>query len=226
MKRYFNSFSSRYYFFLIISLLFSMMLSAQPTITKDLPQYLFSDFLPATIKMKEGNDIILNLNYNTATGKMVFLKSGRLYDMVNPQSVDTVFMQQSVLVPYDTVFLDVLTEGKITFFIQHKSDIILRSKPKMTGTTQVSEANYYPGNKSEIVYLNPKLPEGFAVKSSTVYWVRVNDKMIMFTNERQLIKIFPEKADLIKSFIKESDLKIHNRADLIRIGNYCNEIMK
>ena len=59
-----------------------------------------------------------------------------------------------------------------------------------------------------------------------VNWIRVNYNMSKFVNERQLLKIFPEKADLIKQFIRKSGLKIDNRAGIIKRGNYCNELMK
>jgi hypothetical protein len=226
MKRYFTCFSLRSFYSMLIFNVFSIVLSAQPLVTKDLPQYLLSEFSSTKIKMQEGNDIVLNLNYNTVTEKMVFIKSGRLFDLVNPQTVDTLFLQQYIFVPYDTVFLDFIARGKINFFIQHKSDVTFRNKPSMSGTAQVSQSNYYAGNKAEIVYFNQKLPESFIVKPASLYWVRVNDKMVKFANERQLFKIFPEKADLLKLFIKESDLKIDRRADLISIANYCNKIMK
>jgi hypothetical protein len=196
-------------------------------VTKNLPQYLLSDFSPAEIKMKEGNISDLNLNYNTATGKMVFIKNGRLYDMINPQSVDTVLIQQRVFVPVDTVFFEVVANGRITFFIQYKSDIFLRRKPTMSGTAQVSLSNaYYIDDNFENVNSNLKLPENIVVKTSNIFWVRVNNRMVKYTNEKQLLKIFPENADLIKLFIKESNLKIANRSDLIKIANYCNSIMK
>jgi hypothetical protein len=196
-------------------------------VTRDLPQYLLSDFSPAEIKMKEGNISDLNLNYNTATGKMVFIKNGRLYDMINPQSVDTVLIQQRVFVPVDTVFFEVVANGRITFFIQHKSDIFLKRKPTMSGTAHVSLSNaYYIDDNFENVNSNLKLPENIVVKPSNIFWVRVNNRMVKYTNEKQLLKIFPENADLIKLFIKESNLKIANRSDLIKIANYCNSIMK
>jgi len=226
MKRDPECISARLIILLSLSLLFSAGLTAQPLITKDLPQYLLSDFTPAEIRMKDGSEILLNMNYNTVTGKMVFIKSGRLFDMVNPQSVDSVFIQLRVFVPYDTVFLELITDGTTPFFIQHIGEISLRSKPSMSGTAQVSASNYYSGNKSEVVYFNEKLPGSFVVKSSANFWVRVNGSMINYSNERQLLKIFPKEADRIKLFIKEADLKIGSRADLIKIADYCNSIIK
>jgi len=176
--------------------------------------------------MKKGNLISLDLNYNTATGKMVFKMEDKLFDMANPETADSVFLQNRVFVPFDSMFLEVVTKGNVALFIQHSGIIELKSKPTMTGTTQVSTSNYYAGSNSATVYLNEKLPSNLSIKHSTSYWVRIKNDMKPFLNERQLLKIFPEEADSIKSYIRKEGLKISDRADLIRIGNYCNSIVK
>jgi len=213
-------------FLTFIFILFYADLFAQPEVKKELPQFLFSDFITADIKMKTGPDIILDLNYNTVSGRMVFKMGGNLYDMVNPESVDTIHLQQSVFVPYDSVFLEVVSTGEIVFFIQHNSFISVRSKPEMKGTAQASSSNYYSESNSSTVYFNQKLPSGFTVKPSNILWIRVNDTMSAVTNERQLLKIFPDYSDQIKTFIKASHLKIDYKPDLIRIGTYCNDLLK
>jgi hypothetical protein len=226
MKKYLAFFSYRFYHVIIISLLLITRLTAQPQVTKDLPQYLLSEFSPSEILMKAGNYIGLDLNYNTITQKMVFKQKGQLYNMVNPQEVDTVFIEERQFVTYDSVFLEVLTKGKVSFFIQHKSTVTLRTKPTMTGTAQTSTSNFYDADKSEVVYFNQKLPDKFVVKPANIYCVRVNDKMAEFLNERQLLKALPDYSDQIKSFIKASNLKISNRADLIKIAEYCKVMME
>jgi len=226
MKIFQTYFSRRSSLLISFSLILFQCLVAQPSTKKKLPQFLFSDFLPADIKMKTGPDITLDLNYNTVTGKMVFKMGGNLYDMVNPKSVDTVYLQQCVFVPYDTVFMEVISKGAIAFFILHSSYVSMRSKPEMKGTSQVSSSNFYAEGNSATVYFNQKLPSGFVVKPSTVLLVRVDEAFTEFTNERQLLKIFPDYADQIKLFIKESHLKFDNKPDLIRIGKYCNDLIK
>lgn len=222
MKSYINSFTKRLNTIMLLCILTFVGLFAQPVVTKDLPQYLFSEFAQAEILMKAGNYIGLNLNYNTVTQRMVFKQKGMLYDMVNPQEVDTIFLEERVFVTHDTVFLEVVANSKIPFFIQHKSDVSIKSKPSMTGTTQVSSSNYITTGNSAVVYFNQKLPDNFNVRPSDAYWVRISDNMKGFINERQLLKLFPDKADGLKAFIKESDLKLNSRADLTRIAQYCN----
>jgi hypothetical protein len=71
-----------------------------------------------------------------------------------------------------------------------------------------------------------QMPDNVKVVPETVYWVKIKGEMKKFTTDRQLLKIFQDKEDDLKKFIKESSLDFHNREDLIKIGNYCNEIMK
>ena len=45
-----------------------------------------------------------------------------------------------------------------------------------------------------------------------------------FLTEKQLLKLFPEKEDLLKDFIKKNHIKILNREDVIKLLVYLNEI--
>ncbi len=226
MKSYINTYTGKINTIILLYTLSFVGLLAQPIVTKDLPQYLLSEFAEAEILMKAGNYIGLNLNYNTVTQRMVFKQKGLLYDMVNPQEVDTIFLEERVFVIHDTVFLELVVKDKIPFFIQHKSDVSIKSKPSMSGTTQVSTSNFVTTANSAVVYFNQKLPDNFVVKSSNAYWARNKDEMKAFINERQLLKIFPDIADHLKVFIKESNLKLNNMADFTRIAKYCNDQLK
>jgi len=44
--------------------------------------------------------------------------------------------------------------------------------------------------------------------------------MLSFTNEKQYLKLFPDKAEGIKEFIKKNRLKFDNYEDLIQIVRY------
>lgn len=205
---------------------FSIHTYAQTVPYMALPQFLFPDFTKSSVKLRAGQEAHLLLNYNTVTGKMIFLQEGIVYDMINPGSVDTIYLQNSCFVPVDTAFYELLVNGDNPFYIQYKSDISFQSKPSASMTTQVTASNYHAITGTSAVYLNQELPAGYDVKRATVYWVKVNEKMYRFVNERQLLRIFPEKATELKLFIKESRLKIEKREDLIKLGNYCNGLMK
>jgi hypothetical protein len=226
MRQFIFHKNKRVYVTISFLMAFTIHLCSQTLSTKDLAQFLFPDFSGSIVKMKAATDISLVLNYNTVSEKMVFQQDGQLYDVVNPEAIDTIYLHNSSFVYYDTVFYEVVVKGIYPFYIQHKSYISYRNKPASSGTSQVSASNYYPLDNASNVNLNLKLPSNYIVKSSPVYWVTVNDIRYSFINEKQFLKIFPEKATRIKEFIKGSGIKIKNREDLIKLGNFCNELIK
>jgi len=98
-------------------------------------QYLFPDFTKGLVRMKTGNSYNAVLNYNTVTENMVWEKDGKLLDLTNMESVDTVFLQNRKFVPSNEVFFEVLVKAPISLFIQHKSNLVQAGSPAGYGTT-------------------------------------------------------------------------------------------
>jgi hypothetical protein len=49
--------------------------------------------------------------------------------------------------------------------------------------------------------------------------------MFSFLNKRQLLKIFPDQKDKLEQFIKQNRLKTDDPEDMIKLVDYCNEII-
>ena len=69
------------------------------------PQFLFPEFSTGKVRLNNGNIQALELNYNTVSEKMVYKKEANLYDVVNTEIIDTVFIKESKFVPAGHVFL-------------------------------------------------------------------------------------------------------------------------
>lgn len=191
------------------------------------PQFLFPDFSISKVRMKNGQSQSVNLNYNTVSEKMVYEKEGSLYDMVNPPMIDTVFLQNCKFVPAGNLFHEVLLIAPISLFIQYKGEIIPPGTPAgYGGTSQVSNTKMMTSVELSSGYYNLKLPADFKVKVDPVYWIRRGSEMFSFMNERQFLKIFPDKEALFKQFIKQNRIKIDRLPDLVRLIKYCNELMR
>jgi hypothetical protein len=195
---------------------------AQTEEFKDLPQYLFPEFSSCTLKMKAGNNLSILLNYNIVTGKMVFFQKNQVFDLVNPEMIDTAFINTKKFIPAGKVFYEVIMEKPAALFIEHKGKIQEPGKPAAYGgTSQVSSSNYISNLPNNSSVYNLKLPDEYNVKSEQVYWIIINSTKYNFVNERQFAKIFPGKEADIKAFVKKNKLKFENPEDVIKLVFFC-----
>jgi hypothetical protein len=208
---------------LILSL--TLPLKSQTNTDGSAPQFLFPGFTPGIVKMKNGRSQTIILNYNTVSEKMVYEKEGVLYDMVNTEMIDTVFLQNSKFVQAGKVFHEVLLIAPISLFVQHKGELLPPGAPAgYGGTSQVSNTKLLSSVELSSGYYNLKLPADYIVKADPVYWIRKENNMYSFINERQFLKIFPDKETEFKQFIKQNRIKFDKLSNLVRLVEHCNEL--
>lgn len=200
---------------------------SQPNSGNPSTQFLYTDFSTGIVKMKNGTSQSIALNYNTVSEKMVFEKNGDLYDMTNPELIDTVFLQDSKFIPVGNVYHMVLLTAPISLFVQYKGELLPPGTPAgYGGTSQVSNTKYMSSVQLSSGYYNLKLPSDYIVKVEPVYWIRKDSTMFSFMNERQFLKIFPRTESELKQFIKQNRIKFNQIPDLVRLINHCNEPAK
>ncbi len=194
----------------------------QTTSKGAMPQYLFEEFSKCDILMKGGKTNIASMNYNTVTEKMVFISNDKYYDLTNPEMVDTVMLNRCKFVPVGKSFYEVLVSKPIGLYIQHKGTLMSAGKPVgYGGTSQTASANYISSIELSGLQTNLALPQDYIVNPAPVYWIQIGEKWMDFTNEKQFISLFPDKASMIKSFIKENRIKIDKPENLTKLVKYC-----
>jgi len=204
----------------------TIQLAAQTKSDMNFRQYLFPEFSKSVVITKTGESSNSVLNYNTVAEKMVIEMGSVLLNMTNIETVDTIIIQNRKFVPVNQVFYEVLVNGPSSLFIQHKSNLIPPGSPAGYGSTsQTSSIKNYSKMTSGSGALNLEIPSDFTINPAPVYWIRKSGNVFSFYNKRQFLKIFPEKNDEIKKFIKQNHLKMIKRDDLIKLVNYCNEVI-
>jgi len=213
--------------FLIVLVLFSKGIFAQTSSNKPLPQFVFPAFTKGVVKMESGDNYSALFNYNMVDEEMIFNNKGQYMALENINSVDTIIIGARKFVPVQKVFYELITKGTVSLYIQHKSkytDQGTATAYGMTSKTNSSESFNSIKGGNQIRTLD--LPDNVVVSPELVYWAKVNDEMKKFTSERQFLKIFPAKENELKDYFKKNDLDIEKREDLIKLGSFCNEILK
>ena len=213
---------------LIIGLaMLSRFIYGQVDTIKNNSQFYFPEFIEGTVKLKTGKIVERPLNYNLLSEKMTFVDKGKVFDLTNPEAVDTVYIRNKKFIFYNNVFLQVAIEGPVSLFFEHTGTAVSTghegpygTKSQTTGPTSlkrlVNDANTY----------NLELPEEFKVVRSFVTWVKVGDEMNKVSTTKQFIKLFPGKQDILKQFIKKNRLKIDKTQDVEEMVKFVNGEMK
>jgi hypothetical protein len=210
---------------LLIILSIALPLESQTTSDGPLPQFLFPGFAMGKVKMKNGRSQTSLLNYNIISEKMVYQKDGNLYDIVNLEMVDTIFLQNSKFVPAGKIFHEVFLVEPISLFVQHKGELLSAGTPAAYGgTSQVSNTKIMSSIELSSGYYNLKLPPDYIVKADLVYWIRKDNNMYSFINERQFLRIFPGKEGELKQFIKQNRIKFDKISNVVSLVEHCNKL--
>ncbi|HHU25488.1 MAG TPA: hypothetical protein GXZ56_02560 [Bacteroidales bacterium] len=196
--------------FLILLLLITTSLHAQETIR--ISHYLFPDFQPGVVLMKNGTRNNAKLNYNTASEEMVFDKNGELLalsDLILPQ-IDTVYISSEKFIRVNNKFMKIIIdEPEISLFVEHKCRIIPPGKPAAYGgTSQTSSVTSYSSIMAGGRVYSLKLPDDYKVIPYNVFWVNRNGKLQSFSNIGQLKKIYRDKKKVIADYLKKNDVEM------------------
>jgi hypothetical protein len=211
--------------FCIIGLIISQCISAQrDTLSLD-TQFLFPELFSSKIGFKDGSVVNARMNYNILSEKMIFEKDNKVFDLVNTEKIDTVFLTGRKFIPMGNIFVEVFNGSAIPLFTQFKGDLIPPGKPSgYGGTSQTSSiesiATLYGGAQS----VNLKLPSDYTVKLTVINWIRINGKMEKFISERQFLKLFKSKETEIRKFIKTNNTDFNKRNDIVKVLAFCNSI--
>lgn len=210
----------------LVQICISSGLRAQTDKLKYHEQFLFPEFMSGKIAMKTGKDFDMILNYNIISEKITFIQRGKIFDLTNPGSVDTIYLHNRKFIPVGKVFYEVLAEAPFVLFVQHKG--IVKEPTRTDSYGSLSEAS----SSSSLKYLtdgsdlNTLTDQNLIIKKEDVYWIRRNDSIQSFKDATQFVKIFPDIKSEIRVYIRQNKLKFENSDDILKLVNYSNNLIK
>lgn len=188
-----------------------------------LSHYVFPEFAQGVVLMKTGIENKVLLNYNSLSEEMIFINKGEKFAIVKEQleQIDTVFIKDRKFFTLDDKFIELLYHSKFDLYAEHKCKVKKPGTPAAYGgTSETSSTTLYSsfdhgGNNYEL-----KLPDGYETKPYTYYWLKRTGKLNRFINMRQMIKLFKNKKDLFKAYVKMHDVNYNNQESIVQLIKY------
>ena len=212
---------------MILLLGLSSGLSAQLDTTINQDQFLFPEFSVGVVKMENGEKVVLNLNYNIVSEKMVFKQNNQIFDITNTDAIDTVYISGGKFIPSGKVFFEVLVNAPVSLFVQYKGNVKKPSRPAAYGgTSDVSSSTYINnikiGNDRFRMQNNSKI----IIEEDALFWARKNNQIQTVTGKKNLNKFFGDKKNDMKGYIRKNQLNVETPEDMGKIITFYNGLLR
>ena len=213
----------KHFYCILISSLIFISSYAQPNYIET-SHYLFPEFTQGVILMKTGTRNDALLNYNSLTEEMIFENNGqkRAIGINEILLVDTVFIKDRKFVALSGKFVELVYHSKWDLYVEHKCKVEEQGKPagyggaSQTGAATSVSSLYTQGR---VVY-DLKLPDDYKTKPYSIYWLKKNGELYKFMNMRELKKLYKDKKELFKKYLKINHVNYQNQDSIIQLIEY------
>ena len=185
--------------------------------------YLFPEFTQGVILMKAGEKNKTLLNYNSLTEEMIFENNGRKLAIAQRDfmRIDTVFIKDRKFIPLIDLFVEIIYDSKWDLLVEHKCKAEKQGKPSgYGGTSKTSAISSQSSLSAEGNFYQLKLPSSYEIEPYMYYWLRKDGELYKFESMRELKKLYKDKEDLFKPYVKKHGVKYDNQKSIIQLIEY------
>jgi len=190
----------------------------------EISHYIFPEFRKGTVLMKAGGSQATMLNYNSLTEEMIFDQNGKKLAIGPVSQIDTIYIEGRKFFPLKEKFVEIIYHNKYDLYAAHRCRLVDPGKPAAYGgTSQTSSTTTYSTFMSGGQLYELSLPEGFGTNPYTDYWLKKDGKLSQFTSLRQLSKLFDDKPELFKKYVKENKVTYENQEGILALIKYMEK---
>jgi hypothetical protein len=190
----------------------------------ELSHYIFPEFVKGTVLMKSGVKNPTMLNYNALTEEMIFDTNGKKLAIARLEDIDTVYIEDRKFFPLKDKFVELIYRDKIELYAAHKCSVVDPGKPAAYGgTSQTSSTTSYSSLVAGGLAYQLKLPDGYTTKPYNNYWLKRDGEMSLFISLRQLSKLFDDKSDRFKKYVKEHKVEFDQQESVVELVKYLEQ---
>ena len=189
-------------------------------------QFLFADFQPGRVVLKEGKVIKCKLNYNFLTDEMLFIdENGKKMALANPHDVSNVYIANRLFVASPKGYFEVIEKGTASLVYKWNCNITEKGKEGALGIL-TDAPSVYQMNQISFDARTWKLDvdKNAVVTVLVVPYLKIKSKYIPVKGTNDYSKAFPGKKAEIKLYVEQNKIDFRKEADLRKMTIYCNSL--
>lgn len=186
----------------------------------------YPSFEPGIVEYKNGQRYKSNMNYNKVLGTVQFIdENGDTLSIANEESVKIINIGNDVYVYVPNCLLSMKKTDKVSIYKNEMVRIADKLKtggygiPNSTGTIQSFDIVDTRVNFNKI-----EINESLLVSKVTTYYLE-NDKGEIFeASKKNVLDLYPNHNQTIKSFIKSHNLDFSKEEHLLKLTDFLSKL--
>jgi hypothetical protein len=185
--------------------------------------YLYQNFKPGLVVLKDGQRFYKPLNYNRVRENIDFInEKNDTLELADPTTVSTVVIDDDVFF-FTPACVRSLNKGKARFFISEKIKVGDVQKVGAMGQPSAGTSiDTYQRIDSYQQSYDLNLNEKIILSKTTKYFVEAGENSFIPATKKNVLKTFQKDEAQIKEFIKSKNTNFENVNDLVELGNYIS----
>lgn len=185
--------------------------------------YLFPAFRHAKVKLKQGGELVSQMNFNMLICQMQFIDAhGDTLNIAKPADIDSIAFDSSTFFYNKGYYEIVATSNTVKLAVLRKVSYEA-VKIGALGIRNSSGAGVqdYASFLSQSTERKLTLNEDIDITRETSYFLIANDGELVKASKTAFLKLFPNKADAVKNYIKKDKPNFNRQDDLKKLLGFC-----
>lgn len=179
---------------------------------------------------KDGTTSSERMNYNIVQGEMMFLNSRNdTLVITKKNAIDQIILAEDTFY-VSNGYYERIAGNKTAMLLIHKYIKLVNVKKEgaygtSNSTGSVDSYSSLSANKNSST-LKLKVSEDMDFAIVTNFYFRKNSKEFVLARKNSILKLFPEKDEIIKDFIKSQSIRFSEKDDLIKLTEFIKNTLK
>lgn len=184
--------------------------------------FLFDEFVPGRVLMRNGAHIDIPLNYDASNNHMLYLQDGKQIILLNTQEIDTIYIDNRKFIPINRAFLEIckLPNGLLSINWQLREVFkgyrgaygqIIQSHVESVNTNAFQPGTSYELQRADVT----------VCKNKNQYWVMIGGRPHKFTNKKTLFRLFLAHKKELESYWNLHNCSFDKPALIMIFIDYC-----
>lgn len=184
--------------------------------------YLFDTFKEGIVRYRDGRQFGVPLNYNLIVHQFEFIDKNdgnQKKEFSDPSMITVIEIDGRTFLPPSEGITEMI-QSEPPFYVTYEATVRKERATAFGGQTQTASVDSYSQIRGVGVIGGVDGTKKSVASLNKVYKILIGKKTKRFTNEKQLIKLFPKQKETLVNYLTDKPVDFNNIEQVLKLYNF------